>query len=65
VVDCQEVAGLYYWAGAGGRVDFERAEYWFAQAAKQGNVASNEWLLYVRQRQPIPAQIAQRVLRTT
>ncbi len=63
--ECQEVAGLFHWAGAGGRVDFERAEYWFAQAARQGNVASNEWLLYVRQRQAIPAQVAKRVLRTT
>jgi TPR repeat protein len=63
--ECQEVAGLFYWAGAGGRVDFERAEYWFAQAARQGNMASNEWLLYVRQRQPIPSQVARRVLRTT
>lgn len=64
-VECQEVAGLFHWAGAGGRVDFERAEYWFAQAARQGNLASNEWLLYVRQRQAIPSQVARRVLRTT
>jgi TPR repeat protein len=56
-VTCAESAGIFYWSGIDGAIDFERAEKWFVKAKASDSTSAGGWLEDVRKRKPASSSI--------
>ena len=56
-VTCAESAGIFYWSGIDGAIDFKMAEKWFIKAKASGSASADGWLEDVRQRKPASPSI--------
>jgi TPR repeat protein len=54
---CAESAGIFYWSGMDGAINFEMAEKWFVRAKANGSVSASAWLDDVRKRKPASSSI--------
>jgi TPR repeat protein len=54
---CAESAGIFYWSGMDGAINFEMAEKWFVRAKANGSVSASAWLDDVRKRKPVSSSI--------
>ena len=54
---CAESAGIFYWSGIDGAIDFSMAEKWFILAKANGSVSARGWLDDVRKRKPASRSI--------
>ena len=56
-VTCAESAGIFYWSGIDGAIDFKMAEKWFIKAKASGSPSAEGWLEDVRHRKPASPSI--------
>jgi TPR repeat protein len=54
---CAESAGIFYWSGINGAINFEMAEKWFIKAKTSGSLSASAWLDDVRKRKPASSSI--------
>jgi TPR repeat protein len=54
---CAESAGIFYWSGIDGAINFEMAEKWFIKAKTSGSLSASAWLDDVRKRKPASSSI--------
>jgi TPR repeat protein len=54
---CAESAGIFYWSGIDGAINFEMAEKWFIKAKTGGSLSAGAWLDDVRKRKPASSSI--------
>ena len=54
---CAESAGIFYWSGIDGAIDFEMAEKWFIKAKANGSLDATAWLDDVKKRKPASSSI--------
>jgi TPR repeat protein len=54
---CAESAGIFYWSGIDGAIDFENAEKWIAIAKSNGSASAGGWLDDIKKRKPADTSI--------
>lgn|GEM_PF-3395729 len=54
---CAESAGIFYWSGIDGSVNFELAEKWFIKAKASGSGSAGGWIEDVKKRRPAAMSI--------